>query len=342
MFVAGSSWARAKASSHRSAHPRPSMGQTYRNPVVLQGADPGVLRVGKKYYLATTGGDSTGPFVIQESSDLRHWKKVGNILTKSTLPAWMAPSGNFWAPEIHQIGPHKFVAVFTADDRHGNMCIGVATSSSPAGPFTATSKPLVQGSRLPGKVPSAGPGGVIDPTFFRDSNGKQYVYWKVNSNAAHPRVPTTLWGAQVSAEGTRVVGKPRKLLVSDRPWEHGIIEGPEMMKHGNRYYLFYAAGYYDTSTYCEGVASAASPLGDFHKHDHGQILRSDKRWIGPGHGENVQTPRGQDWFVYHAQPRGRSGGKYPREILLDRMRWKNGWPVINGGSPSWRPKSAPN
>jgi arabinan endo-1,5-alpha-L-arabinosidase len=59
----------------------------------------------------------------------------------------------------------------------------------------------------------------------------------------------------------------------------------------------------------------------------------------------ITDASGQDWIVYHAVDVRRPRVKPTDEIntrrvmLIDRIRWQNGWPVIDG--PSETPETAP-
>jgi hypothetical protein len=79
-------------------------------------------------------------------------------------------------------------------------------------------------------------------------------------------------------------------------------------------------------------------------------------WDGPGHNAVQTDVSGQDWLVYHAIPEaapdfppvvgaGGTGGTLNlsrRPMLIDRLDWINGWPVVNAGTgPSTKPQRAP-
>jgi arabinan endo-1,5-alpha-L-arabinosidase len=59
----------------------------------------------------------------------------------------------------------------------------------------------------------------------------------------------------------------------------------------------------------------------------------------------ITDAAGQDWIVYHAVDVGRPRTKPTDELntrrimLIDRIRWVNGWPVID--APSETPEAAP-
>ena len=66
--------------------------------------------------------------------------------------------------------------------------------------------------------------------------------------------------------------------------------------------------------------------------------------IYSGHGSVVDTPNGEDWFMYHAW-RWHQVDQEPLErvLCLDKIHWNavdDGWPYI--GVPSDRPTLVPN
>lgn len=80
----------------------------------------------------------------------------------------------------------------------------------------------------------------------------------------------------------------------------GSIQGPQMIKYGSYYYLFYAAGTDYTATYVEAVARSTSVMGIFEKMKipilsngivgYGRALSSDtlQQLYGPGHATVIQ------------------------------------------------------
>jgi arabinan endo-1,5-alpha-L-arabinosidase len=74
-------------------------------------------------------------------------------------------------------------------------------------------------------------------------------------------------------------------------------------------------------------------------------LQKTARWIAPGHNSVVSDRKGQDWIVYHAVDVNRPREKPTDEVntrrimLIDRIEWRGGWPVIAG--PSEQPEPAP-
>ena len=67
------------------------------------------------------------------------------------------------------------------------------------------------------------------------------------------------------------------------------------------------------------------------------ILRGDADWVGPGHVDVATDDAGGDWMLYHAAPRGSAvlpNGVQRRCLMLDRLDWVGGWPVVGDGTPS--------
>ncbi|MFN8611621.1 MAG: glycoside hydrolase family 43 protein [Vulcanimicrobiota bacterium] len=291
---------------------------SYQNPVIQRDApDPGVLRTEQDYVMCTTGGDrAQGAFPLYRSTDLVHWARAGSIFARRQTPGWS--QGDYWAPEIHPVG-QGYVAYFTARDHSGMLRIGAATSPRPEGPYQDIGQPLVAAPDI----------GVIDPTFFRDQDGSQYLYWKEDGNAFNPPRPSRILGQRLEADGVTRLGEPVEVLRNDPDsWEGDIVEAPEVVRRGDYYYLLYSGNGYWGDAYAEGAARSRSPLGPFEKA--GQpFLHSNPRWEGPGHAYLTQDRAGQDWLIYHAWDEQHQA----RQVLVDPVEWgPDGWPHMQGPS----------
>ena len=116
-------------------------------------------------------------------------------------------------------------------------------------------------------------------------------------------------------------------------------------KRAGRYYLFASVG-----TCCEGVKStyttvvgrSDSLFGPYLdrqgrsmlENRHEVVVTGSGRFAGPGHNAEIVTDaRGRDWMLYHAvdvrDPKGRA-------LMLDRIRWRGGWPEVKDRHPSER------
>ncbi len=302
--------------------PRP----LYRNPVIPNDCpDPGVLRAdgGRRlYYMACTGGRMP----IRRSTDLVIWHSTDGAILPSGKAPWANNGNRNWAPEIHRVGS-RYVAYYTASDQTDRLAIGAASSDSPTGPYTDLGTPLVRDANL----------GAIDATFFRDDDGRQYLYWKLDGNAVGQ--PTPIRGRELRPDGLGFApGSTVANVLTNDPttWEGGVVEAPWVVRRGAFYYLFYSGNVYD-DRYRTGVARASAPLASFTKLG-APILRNNPAFVGPGHG-SVVSSHGEDIFVYHAWRTTSSGARDAaagRHVLVDRILWDaggGGWPRIGDGTP---------
>jgi hypothetical protein len=96
-------------------------------------------------------------------------------------------------------------------------CIGIATASSPDGPFTPKNSP---------HFCDLANGGVIDPSGFQAPGGARYLLWKVDGNSIGRSTPIMI--QQVGANGYDLLGSPVQLITND-PVDGGLVEAPSMI-----------------------------------------------------------------------------------------------------------------
>ncbi len=298
----------------------PGIAVPYSNPV-LPGdyPDPSVTRDGADYWAVVTSAGWSPPFTMLTSRDLVNWVVAGTVLRKA--PRWA--SRDFWAPEIVK-RRSGYLVYYSARDRRGRFCVGVASSPRPTGFF-----------RDRGRVVCSGLG-AIDPTPVADEHGKPYLVWKEDGNA-HAR-PTPIMAAPLSRAGLRLAGPARELLRNDQAWEGSVVEAPALARHAGKLYLLYSARSCcgPQCNYAMGVARSPTLLGPWEKHP-GPILTGNARFRCPGHGSVVTDPGGGQYLLYHAYSPLRIG----RQVLLDRFAWgSDGWPEVGEhGTPSVRAAS---
>ncbi|HEY5011648.1 MAG TPA: glycoside hydrolase family 43 protein [Acidimicrobiia bacterium] len=275
--------------------------------------DPSILTVGSRYYAYSTNAGA-GNIQVLVSSDLAHWSIVGDGL--AGLPGWASP-GATWAPTVIALGT-SFVAYYTTRDiGSGLQCVSVATSASPAGPFVDASKaPLVCQA-----------GGSIDPSAFVDDSGTPWLLWKSEATAT---VPSTIWSQPLAADGVTIkpATTPTPLLTPGQSWEHGVVEGPSMIRIDGRDYLFYSGGFWTTAGYAEGVVTCDGPAGPCRRIVPGPVLASAGRLAGPGGAAAFRTPRGNVWLAFHAFTQPDVGYPNSRTLHLATVRISNGVPIV--------------
>jgi len=276
--------------------------------------DPSVIRFGGEYWAVNTSSDWGPIFSLSSSKDLAHWTLRTHVF--ADLPAWA--DNWFWAPELYT-EKNRVRLYYTAQMRGGPLCVAVATAGKPAGPWTDGGPLVCQAD------------GAIDPFFTRDDKGKGFLLWKKNGNGASPA--SIIYLQPTTDDGLHMTGSPRELIRSDVPWEVRDVEAPDIVRHGGYFYMLYAGGFCCgvNCNYGVGVARAKDLQGaPWEKNPANPIVTSGPSWRCPGHGTAVNGPDGQEYFLYHAYSK-RGFIATGREAVLDKITWKDGWPVIGEG-----------
>jgi beta-xylosidase len=135
-----------------------------------------------------------------------------------------------------------------------------------------------------------------------------------------------------------------ELISNTLPWEGSLVEGPWHIFRAPYHYIFYSANGYASDRYAVGVARSKSPLGPYTKKGE-PILRSNEKWIGPGHCSVISKHGKNEEFVmvYHSWIKDHVGDdNIGRKMLMDVVKWSSdGWPEIQGGTPSIKPQPKP-
>src|SRR6266545_2795267 len=288
---------------------------TYTNPVFAGDyPDPSLIRLGKDYWATATSSEWGPQFPILSSPDLVNWKIVGAIFPKR--PAWAV--GNFWAPEISEYQGRYFV-YYVGRKKDGPLSVAVASADKPEGPYTDHG-PLVSQDA-----------GSIDPMAVTDEKGERCLVWKEDGNSR--KLPTVIWAQTLSDDGASLVGERKELIRNDAPWEGAVVEGPFVLRRGERFYLFYSgSGCCGRGcAYAMGVARSRSLFGPWEKNPANPILAGNEHWRCPGHGSIVTDDRGRYFLLYHAYE-DKTFVFTGRQMLLDEVKFgTDDWPTINGG-----------
>ncbi|EJF59365.1 Arabinanase/levansucrase/invertase [Dichomitus squalens LYAD-421 SS1] len=222
-------------------------------PVINQDfADPGILRNSDGTWYAYSTSSSSGLVPMSRSSDFVSWSTPTNVL--SSVGPWA--DGAVWAPDVREITTGHYVMYYTAHRSGGptnDHCIGVATATSPAGPFTPNSSPLIC---------DLANGGVIDASGFEAPGGGLYILWKVDGNSIGASTPIKI--QHVGANGYDLLGSPVTLITND-PVDGGLVEAPSLVYWDGWYYLFFSSNSYNTLAYDISYAVSQSVTGPFTK-----------------------------------------------------------------------------
>lgn len=301
---------------------------TYRNPVYDRiFPDPDVLRVDGTYYAYGTYHPWTpgvGPdrelISILESSNFVDWKPVGPAFAEK--PPWSRYRG-LWAPGVGRLQGR--VVLYYSDSEFGaeNPGIGVATAPDPTGPFEPRGG-LFRSEAI--GVPNS-----IDPMLFVGER------------------PVLFWGSKRGIYGVELADSGLSVLGGKFQIAGGGVEAPYVVERDGQFYFFGSRGSCCRgleSTYRVVVGRAEDLRGPYRNRDWERltadgatgttILRSGEQFVGPGHCSVVRDENGGWWMLYHAYERGNGWvGDTPRRVLLlDRIRWENGWPEVSDGTPS--------
>ena len=239
-----------------------------------------------------------------------------------------APDGFHYAYYLYYSA--KPDAALTDESR--GLCLAVATSDRPEGPFRDIGRPL-----------QCGPGFVnIDPMAYDDpATGKRLLYWGSGFGPIKVQelAPDRLSFAPRSAPIDLI-----PVVKSEDPNEYQrLIEGAWVIRRGDYYYLFYSGDNCcgPKAHYAVMVARSRSATGPFETRAAATgaptsvILEREGLWVAPGHNAIVQDAKGDDWMLYHAvdsrRPRSKPGDDVNtrRIMLLDRIVWKDGWPRVD-------------
>ena len=147
--------------------------------------------------------------------------------------------------------------------------------------------------------------GNTDPAFFRDDDGRVYIYWGCSDK-------DPIVGIEVDPKnGFKVIGEPAVLIKHNSEqygWEvpgknndankDGWNEGANMLKHNGKYYLQYAAPGTEFRVYGDGIYVSDKPLGPFQYVEHNPFSFKPGGFIGgAGHGNTFKDKYGNYWHI---------------------------------------------
>jgi hypothetical protein len=228
-----------------------------------------------------------------------------------------------WAPDA-AFKNGTYYLYFPVKDKQDIFRIGVATSSSPTGPFKAQPKPIPNSYS-------------IDPTVFVDTDGNAYMYfggiwggqlqrWRTgkydstgkepgdNEPAIGPRV------AKMSADMLGFDGGVKEIIIQDKDGkallagdhDRRFFEAAWMHKYNGKYYLSYSTG----DTHYIAYAIGDSPYGPFTYQ--GVILNPVLGWTNH---HSIIEHNGKWYLFYHDTEL--SGGKtHLRNVKVTELKYR--------------------
>jgi hypothetical protein len=257
-------------------------------------------------------------------------KDNGIALHVNDVP-WAAKQ--MWAPDAAE-KDGKFYLFFPAKDHDGIFRIGVATSESPTGPFTAEPYAIKKSFS-------------IDPAVFKDDDGNYYMYfggmwggqlqrWRAgkfnNENAENPfahlpkddepalcakvaKLTDDLLEFAEDARDIVIVDENNKPLLQ-RDNERRFFEASWMHKYNGKYYFSYSTG--DTHFICYAIAE--NPYGPF-KYA-GKILNPVVGWTT----HHAIIEFNGEWFLFYHDSSLSKGVTHLRNIKVTKIEYaENGF-----------------
>jgi len=329
--------------SVRTALPGVTQRAEYTNPVIRWDfADPSVLKADDGWYYAYSTENLTverlAYIQAARSRDLVNWDLLPDAMPEK--PEWADTTRDFWAPGVIEADGRYYMYFSGVHDERESMCLGVATSDSPSGPFVPEDEPLRCGDGFEN----------IDPMPFDDPRtGKSLLYW--GSDGAPIRVQPLAPDRLRLATGSSA----KALIYPDiiQTYER-LVEGAFVVYRGGYYYLFYSGDNCcsPAPSYAVMVARSRSATGPFEKRSEmtgewgaNVILQQYRQWEGTGHNSVVRDEGGHDWIFYHAidpDDRYNPGTEAPkRPMLMDPIVYRSGWPEIEEQTPSTTSRQGP-
>lgn len=266
------------------------------NPLVLQRADPQILRHERHFYF-------TASVPEYDRIVLRRASTVAGLSSAPETVIWRRPAsgkmaGYIWAPEIHHFDGawHFYFAAGDGDEKFRIRTYVLQTRAA---------DPLKGEWSLLGQLETLWDTFTLDSTIFVH-RGVRYICWaqtepgiRTNSNLylAPLRTPTTL-GAL-----------PARLTVPELEWEiqgYKVAEGPAILARNGRLFLTYSASATD-ARYCMGMLTADTKVDIMNPASWSRsrlpvFASSEENSVyGPGHNSFVVDERGRDLLVYHGR-----------------------------------------
>lgn len=292
----------------------------YSNPVIDYSLpDPSIIK-GEDGYFYLYATEDIRNLPIHRSKDLVNWEFLGTAFTDENRPDF-EPNGGIWAPDINKIGD-KYVLYYSMSVWGGEWTcgIGCAVSDRPEGLFKDCGM-MFRSNGI--KVQNS-----IDP-FYIEDNGHKYLFWGSFRG---------IYAIELSEDGLSLKSGSSPVQIAGTAYE-----GTYIHKRGGYYYMFASIG-----SCCEGLKSTYTTVvgrstslfgpyldkkGQSMMDNHHEILiHKNDSFVGTGHNsEIVSDNAGTDWLFYHAVSVANPDG---RVLMLDKIDWIDGWPSVEGNSPS--------
>ncbi|KAJ5759922.1 Glycoside hydrolase family 43 [Penicillium odoratum] len=267
--------------------------------------DPGLIQHNGTWYAFGTNPKKNDPSTIHvpvaTSTNFVNWTLHEGYDAMPNVGQWQKKV-NTWAPDVIQRDDGKFVLYYAGESKEHapHHCVGAAVSNGtdPMGPYT----PLNESLACPHKY-----GGAIDPSPFRDADGKLYVVYKGDGNSVGsggycgnsktPRKPVPIFLQEMKSDGITKIGDPVIILDINKT-DGPLVEAPNIIRTDNgTYYLFFSSHCFTSLGYDVKYAHSTSIKGPYTRAERPLLQTYDFGLRAPG-GATI-SPSG-DRMVFHA------------------------------------------
>ena len=272
------------------------------------------------------------------------WKTddLSKLATAQHRTVWQprpnTPNGqSIWAPELHRIDGKWYLYYTAADSRYDDDAHrGIFVLEN------ASEDPLEGSWTDLGQVRTAHPG--IDGTVFEYGGKRYFVY------SPYVGPDSDLAIAEMSDPVT-LTDPERIIAVPDRTWERQggrqILEGPAFLQGPKGdLFLSYSGSACWSDGYAVGLLHAppgSDPLDpSVWRKAEGPVIATSTtgKVYAPGHNGFFTSPSGENWIIYHANPRADMKCTPARAPHIQKVGWDDaGQPVF--ATPTSGPTEGP-
>ncbi|MEG3616130.1 glycoside hydrolase family 43 protein [Isoptericola haloaureus] len=276
------------------------------NPIVLQRADPHVLRHDGQYYF-------TGSYPAYDRIVLRRAARLEDLQAAEEATIWTkhatGPQSHLiWAPEIHRVDDAWYIYYAAAPVGHGTVDAPSENETFNHRVFVlecTADDPLTGEWVERGQVDTGWESFALDATTFV-LHGEQYLVWAQEDLEVYGH--SNLYIARMANPWT-LATPAVELTRPELDWEikgFWVNEGPSVLIRGGRLFLTYS-GSATGIDYAMGVLTADAdadlldPASWTKSTEPVFVSDPSVGQYGPGHNSFTETPDGETVLVYHAR-----------------------------------------
>jgi arabinan endo-1,5-alpha-L-arabinosidase len=307
--------------------------------------DPSIMKSGEYFYCFSTDvayGTTVKPGIqIRKSKDLIQWQFAGwafnslpTLGVSHVTQAGGTPFQSLWAPYVMKVNNEYRLYYSLSSPVLRLSAIGLATATSPEGPWTEQGLVVTSKNDFPYVQTNA-----IDPTVVVTPQGDHWMYYGSAFDGIYVLKLNAATGLAANSgdKGKRIAQRGFTNNVVN-----GNIEGPEVIYNSaqNKYYLFISYDWLETK-YNVRVGRSVSPQGPFFDYngkdmnteeDNIPMIVAPYQFQGHGGWQGVAHcavfEEGAQYYMAH---QGRpSVDKYFMDMHVRKIFWTtDGWPVVS-------------